>query len=248
MPGGYGTDESLPWGSSGTSYTSTGQTSGAAGGPPPGSGNNQNQNNNYNAHKQLADSLKAAGAVTSGALSGTALWQQEGLPENVYHSTFQQGQQAHSPTGYVHIDPNLNPGVPKALGRDEEGNIVWSQAAKTWDPYNQKWVRSTYMPWNPHANTHHGGGPGGPGNQYGYGYGYDYGPSSSSGYGGGVHPLSFMRGRGRGNQMDTAMLDPRMGGIDASQTASNMLMQLGQGSKAFAMDPNTAGILAMLQG
>ena len=246
MSGGYGT--SGPWGSSGDSYTSTGQTSGAAGGPPPGSGNNQNQNNNYNAHKQLADSLKAAGAVTSGALSGTALWQQEGLPENVYHSTFQQGQQAHSPTGYVHIDPNLNPGVPKALGRDEEGNIVWSQAAKTWDPYNQKWVRSTYMPWNPHANTHHGGGPGGPGNQYGYGYGYDYGPSSSSGYGAAVHPLSFMRGRGRGKQIDTAMLDPRMGGIDASQTASNMLMQLGQGSKAFAMDPNTAGILAMLQG
>jgi len=81
-----------------------------------------------------------------------------------------------------------------------------------------------------------------------YGYGYDYGPSSSSGYGAPLHPLSFMRGRGRGNQMDTAMLDPRMGGIDASQTASNMLMQLGQGSKAFAMDPNTAGILAMLQG
>ena len=81
-----------------------------------------------------------------------------------------------------------------------------------------------------------------------YGYGYDYGPGSSSGYGAAVHPLSFMRGRGRGKQIDTAMLDPRMGGIDASQTASNMLMQLGQGSKAFAMDPNTAGILAMLQG
>ena len=81
-----------------------------------------------------------------------------------------------------------------------------------------------------------------------YGYGYDYGPGSSSGFGGGTHPLSFMRGRGRGKQIDTAMLDPRMGGIDASQTASNMLMQLGQGSKAFAMDPNTAGILAMLQG
>ena len=86
------------------------------------------------------------------------------------------------------------------------------------------------------------------GNQNQPGYGYDYGPGSSSGYGGGINPSLFARGRGRGNQLNTAMMDPRMGGVDASQTASNMLTQLGQGSKAFAMDPNTAGILTMLQG
>jgi len=77
-------------------------------------------------------------------------------------------------------------------------------------------------------------------------YGYGSSSGSGSGFGGGMHPLSFMKGRGTGNQLNTAMMDPRMGGIDASQKASNMLMQLGQGSKAFAMDPNTAGILSML--
>ena len=145
----------------------------------PTSTNNQNQN--VNAWQYAAQTLKDAGAVTSGALSGTALWQQEGLPENVYHSTFQQGQQAYSPTGYVHIDPNLNPGSPKALGRDEEGNIVWSQAAHTWDPYNQKWFRSTYMPWNPHGSD----GPQRTGGEFAtnYGYGYGYGGVGSSGYG-----------------------------------------------------------------
>jgi len=145
----------------------------------PTSTNNQNQN--VNAWQYAAQTLKDAGAVTSGALSGTALWEQEGLPDNVYHSTFQQGQQAYSPTGYVYIDPNLNPGVPKALGRDEEGNIVWSQAAHTWDPYNQRWVRSTYMPWNPHGSD----GPQRTGGEFAtnYGYGYGYGGVGSSGYG-----------------------------------------------------------------
>tara|TARA_B100000427_G_scaffold93893_1_gene77502 strand:+ start:2420 stop:3160 length:741 start_codon:yes stop_codon:yes gene_type:complete len=244
MPGGYGT--SGPWGSSGDSYTSTGQTSGAAGGPPPGSGNNQNQNNqnNYNAHKQLADSLKAAGAVTSGALSGTALWQQEGLPENVYHSTFQQGQQAYSPTGYVHIDPNLNPGSPKALGRDEEGNIVWSPAADTWDPYNQRWVRSTYMPWNPHATTHYGDGPGGPGNQYGYGYGYGGGSGGEIRSMSGKHPRDFYPGL---KYQDFSGKEvQKMLAMDQKIEAANVLSGLSQGAQAFAMDPKARGIMSVL--
>jgi len=143
----------------------------------PTSTNNQNQN--VNAWQYAAQTLKDAGAVTSGALSGTALWQQEGLPENVYHSTFQRGQQAYSPTGYVYIDPNLNPGVPK-MEIDEEGNIVWSQAAHTWDPYNQRWVRSTYMPWNPHGSD----GPQRTGGEFATNYGYGYGYGGGGGGGG----------------------------------------------------------------
>tara|TARA_R100001594_G_scaffold1415_4_gene6177 strand:+ start:1152 stop:1892 length:741 start_codon:yes stop_codon:yes gene_type:complete len=244
MPGGYGT--SGPWGSSGDSYTG-GSSSGGGSGSGSGSGSGGgsgggNQGSNYNPYKELADSLKAAGAVTSGALSGTALWQQQGLPSNVYHSTFQQGSQAHSPTGYVYIDPNLNPGVPK-MELDEDGNIVWSQAAHTWDPHNQRWVRSTYTPWNPHATgPHHGGGGGSSNPNYGpHTYGGDY----YSGIGG-AHPLAFHRGRGQGYDLGTTMLDPTTQGVATSQIASNMLRDLSEGVKAFSLDPKTAGILAIL--
>jgi hypothetical protein len=133
-----------------------------------------NQNSNYNAHKHAAETYKAAGAVTSGALSGTALWEQEGLPKGVYHSTFQKGQQAYSPTGYIYIDPEGD-GTPQALGRDKHGNIVWDPSAYTWDPHNQKWFRSNYKPWSPTPPPQRGSGGS---NNYGYGYGY----------GGGRHP------------------------------------------------------------
>ncbi len=146
----------------------------------------------------------------------------------IYNTTYKKGTSGYSPTGLLTIG-----GPGKLTETDADGNVVFEEGSMYSSVYDPNMYYST---------------GGGKGSGISYGYGYDYGPGSSSGYGGGVPPLSFMRGRGRGNQMDTAMLDPRMGGIDASQTASNMLMQLGQGSKAFAMDPNTAGILAMLQG
>jgi len=151
------------------------------------SSNSQNQGNLYggysSAQEQAAAMYKAAGAVTSSALSGTALWKQDGLPEGVYHSTYQQGQQGYSPTGYIYIDPEGD-GTPQALGRDKDGNIVWDPSAYEWDRYNQKWFRSNYTPWNPHATTHHGGGGGGGGGRGWGGWSGSWG--GPGGYGTGI--------------------------------------------------------------
>ena len=152
------------WDSSGTQTGGSTADSGSGSGWESNTNNNNNNNNsssnsNYNPWQHAAQTYEDAGAVTSSALSGTALWKQDGLPEGVYHSTYQQGQQGYSPTGYIYIDPEGD-GTPQALGRDKDGNIVWDPSAYEWDPYNQKWFRSNYTPWNSHATTHHGGGGG----------------------------------------------------------------------------------------
>ena len=138
MPGGYGT--SGPWGSAGTSYVSPGQSSSPyrpGGGSTNQGGSNavadyynqvqyekspeylNNPENFSNPYEQAAASYQAAGAVTSGALGGTALWTQAPrLPDgsidyakqnlidkydNVYYSSFAPGTDAYSPTGLIAI-------------------------------------------------------------------------------------------------------------------------------------------------
>ena len=90
-----------------------------------------------NAQQQLAASLLDAGALTSGALGGQALWSQlpVGMAEeiiskggdptlyaNEYFSSFAPGTQAHSPTGIIEITGEG--GIPAYIGRDEDGNLI----------------------------------------------------------------------------------------------------------------------------
>ena len=200
MPGGFGTDDSTPWGSAGTSYvtgpksssgTTTGTTApGQSGGHGQHSGSNaaadyynqikyekspeylNNPENfqtdgQFNPYLQAAESLKAAGAVTSGALGGTALWKlpidyfteeelESGInPENTFESTFVEGQQAYSPTGIITIEGE--DGIPAYISRDEDGNLIPNP-----DPLANK-----YKVFNPYKSPH-----GGSGNNYNYRRGY----------------------------------------------------------------------------
>ena len=140
----------------------------------PYGGNPEPQYGGYsNANEQLAASLQDAGAVTSGALGGQALWtstppgfygsqypDQYGLPENQYYSSFAEGTQAYSPTGIIEITG------PGALY--ENGQLVWGEPAD-------------YNVINPYGGGVGGGGGGG---GWGYGYGGGYGGGGGGGGGG----------------------------------------------------------------
>jgi len=113
-----------------------------------------------NAQQQLAASLLDAGAVTSGALGGQALWtklpvgmadeiiRKGGDPtlyENEYFSSFAPGTQAYSPTGIIEI---TGPGALYENGQLVEGepaeyNIVnpWysDPGDQGWDPWSDPW-------------------------------------------------------------------------------------------------------------
>jgi hypothetical protein len=92
MPGGYGTDESTPWGSSGdtgaswnTSSSSGSGSSGNGGGWSPSAGRDEsgylpdhssyseNESNNVNTdiYQEMADSMAAAGQISGGLSGGT---------------------------------------------------------------------------------------------------------------------------------------------------------------------------------
>jgi|TARA_R110001632_G_scaffold57091_1_gene139695 hypothetical protein len=188
MPGGYGTRDT-PWGAGGTRAPSGSYSRSA--GPARGGGSSVTQGSNQQANRinrqreqqsnayinnasnfkdprqQLAASLKAAGAVTSGALGGTALWKlpidyfteeelESGInPENTFESTFVEGQQAYSPTGIITIEGE--DGIPAYISRDEDGNLIPNP-----DPLANK-----YKVFNPYKSPH-----GGSGNNYNYRRGY----------------------------------------------------------------------------
>ena len=132
----------------------------------------ENVNNNYdgykNANQQMAASLMNKGALTSGALGGTALWRlpesyftehelKSGInPENTFHSTFVEGQQAYSPTGILTIEGEN--GIPAYI-EDEDGNLIPNP-----DP-----LANNYKIFNTYGGGYGGGGGGGGG--YGYGGG-----------------------------------------------------------------------------
>jgi len=182
MPGGYGT--SGPWGSSGstTGTTKPGTSGGYSGGSNQQADNinrqreerREQQSNAYlndasnfqTAQQQMAASLQAAGAVTSGALGGQALWNKipadvadkirrsggdPTLYGNEYYSTFAEGAQAYSPTGIITIEGE--DGIPAYISRDEDGNLIPNP-----DPLANK-----YKVFNPYISSH-----GGSGNNYNY--------------------------------------------------------------------------------
>ena len=171
----------------------------------------QNLNNGFNgylnANQQMAASLMNAGALTSGALGGTALWQlpesyfteqelNSGInPENTFHSTFVEGQQAYSPTGILTIEGEN--GIPAYIGRDEDGNLIPNP-----DP-----LANNYKIFNPYGG---GGGRGGGGGGGG-GYGGGGGSGDSLGYmdmgsQGGVQG-NPNEAWGRQNSLQQAMID-----------------------------------------
>ena len=144
----------------------------------------------------------------------------------IYRTTYQEGTSGYSPTGLLKIG-----GPGKLTHTDEDGNVIFEEGSM---------YRSVYDP-----NFKTTGGPGGSGNPYGY-YG-GYGPGYSSGIAGfGVNPLAFFRGRGRGKDLGTTMLDPDAVGIQAARAGSDLFSMYSQGIKPFAIDPKTDGILTML--
>ena len=255
MPGGYGT--SGPWGSAGTSYVSPGQSSSPY--RPGGGSTNQGGSNavaDYynqvqyekspeylnnpedfsNPYEQAAASYQAAGAVTSGALGGTALWTQAPrLPDgsidyakqnlidkydNVYYSSFAPGTDAYSPTGLIATSKDPVTGEVKH-------HVVGGS--------------SSYQSSGP-------GGPGGPS----YRYGSDYGGRGGSYSGiGGYAPAhrrhqafldQLYKGRLAGGKEVHKML-----ASNQKVEGANIISGLSQDAKAFDMDPKRRGILAVLQ-
>ena len=248
MPGGYGT--SGPWGSAGTSYVSSGQSSSpyqsGAGSTNQGGSNavadaineqKYKQSNEYlnnadnflNPQEQYAATLAAYNkkyGVAGGSVglgSSGAMYYTD-VPD-VYYSTYVPGTQGHSPTGYQEI---TGPGLLSINGVPISGGIN----------------RSIY---NPHGGG--GGGGGGGGHPHlGSGSG-----SGNYGYGIGRHPLSFYRGRSENihpywsNIVGSPMLDVAGSGVGASQAGANYLASLAMGNQAFGMDPGARRILDMLQ-
>ena len=245
MPGGYGTDESTPWGAAGTSYVSPGQSSSSY---QPGGGStnqggsnavaaaineqNRKQSNEYlndpdnfsNPQEQYAATLAAYNKKHGVAGGGVGLGSSGAMyytdVPDVYYSTYVPGTQGHSPTGYQKI---TGPGLLSVNGVPVSGEIN----------------RSIY---NPYAG---GGGGGGGGGGYGYGYGYGSGPGYSSGIGGGRHPRSFYKGLAY--QDFSGKEVQKMLAMNQKIEAANILSRLSQDAQAFEMDPKRRGILAVLQ-
>jgi len=107
--------------------------------------------------QQLAASLMDAGAVTSGALSGPALWTQappDADPmiqqaidenENVYYSSFPEGAQAHSPTGLIEV---TGPGQLSENGEVIEGFVdhqIFNPYSS--DSFDDWWYGDEGTPW-----------------------------------------------------------------------------------------------------
>ena len=244
MPGGYGTDESTPWGAAGTSYVSPGQSSSSY---QPGGGStnqggsnavaaaineqNRKQSNEYlndpdnfsNPQEQYAATLAAYNKKHGVAGGGVGLGSSGAMyytdVPDVYYSTYVPGTQGHSPTGYQKI---TGPGLLSVNGVPVSGEIN----------------RSIY---NPYAG---GGGGGGGGGGYGYGYGYGSGPGYSSGIGGGRHPRSFYKGLAY--QDFSGKEVQKMLSMNQKVDAANVLSGLSQGAQAFAMDPKARGIMSVL--
>ena len=241
MPGGYGT--SGPWGSAGTSYVSSGQSSSpyqsGAGSTNQGGSNavaaaineqNRKQSNEYlndpdnfsNPQEQYAATLAAYNKKHGVAGGGVGLGSSGAMyytdVPDVYYSTYVPGTQGHSPTGYQKI---TGPGLLSVNGVPVSGEIN----------------RSIY---NPYA-----GGDGGDGGGSGYGYGYGYGRGSGGGYSmAGRPPRSFYKGLAY--QDFSGKEVQKMLAMDQKIEAANVLSGLSQGAQAFAMDPKARGIMAVL--
>ena len=152
------------------------------------------------AQQQMAASLQAAGAVTSGALGGQALWTKApkkwieelirkggdpNLYDNEYYSSFAEGTQAYSPSGIIKITGEG--GIPAYIGRDKYGNLIPNP-----DPRANKYQVVNPFQHGPRADEGGGGGWG----SYGYGGGYGGG----GGGGGGGYIEQELPPRGNPNE------------------------------------------------
>mgnify|MGYP003148299649 CR=1 FL=1 len=119
------------------------------------------------ANEQLAASLKAAGALTSGALGGQALWDR--LPEEMYneilrkggdpnlygdevYSSFAKGTQAYSPTGILSI---TGPGALYENGELVEGSPAEYNVVNPYSSsFDQNYYGSDY--WDDYLGEYYG--------------------------------------------------------------------------------------------
>tara|TARA_Y100000310_G_scaffold139937_1_gene139292 strand:- start:219 stop:983 length:765 start_codon:yes stop_codon:yes gene_type:complete len=195
-----------------------------------------------NAQQQLAASLKAAGAVTSGALGGQALWTKgpkqweedirnkggdPNLYANEYFSSFAEGTQAYSPTGIMKITGEG--GVPAYKGRDPKtGKLI------PWDKDDWQYeFANKYQVVNPYGSDPRGSDNFFPSNEPGYGYGYGGGGGSGGyGYGYGEDEDPFPRGYQRGKVGPGGLLEAvnkllfRLSGLNKKRGGIVSLLEL----------------------
>tara|TARA_R110000824_G_scaffold375287_3_gene566169 strand:+ start:2695 stop:3459 length:765 start_codon:yes stop_codon:yes gene_type:complete len=252
MPGGYGT--SGPWGSAGTtsprgSYSSPGGGNVRQGSNQAAKDINQAKyekspeylndpenfqtDGQFNPYLQAATSLQAAGAVTSGALGGQALWTKAPrLPDGSIDYAKQNLIDKYNDVYYSSFA--LNPDGPNPDAWSPTGLIAISK-----DPETGKVHHHVVGGSSSHQNNNDGSVSG-----YSYGYGYGGGSSGVGGYGTGVHPRSFYKGLPY--QDFSGKEVQKMLAMNQKVDAANILSGLSQGAQAFAMDPKARGIMSVL--
>ena len=126
-----------------------------------------NDSSNFtNPNEQLAASLKAAGALTSGALSGQALWDRlpvgmaeyilskggdPNLYENEVFSSFAEGTESYSPTGILSI---VGPGALYENGELIEGSPAVRTVVNPYSSFDEGFYGSDY--WDDYLGEYYG--------------------------------------------------------------------------------------------
>ena len=249
MPGGYGTDESTPWGSAGTSYVTPGQSSSPY--QPGGGSTNQGGNN---AVAEAANSPSGISESTGQTLE-EALATNQPLDPNAYQTWEELSALAATDPKY---DESFY--APNTLGKfmatdssgnpilDSSGNPVLTGLGKHIEDQGQgsginlenlQGIEKEYYAMRDAQQAQQTGG------DQGYGYGYDPGSGGGGGYSvAGVHPRSFYKGL---QYQDFSGKEvQKMLHFGQKIDAANVLSGLSQGAQAFAMDPKARGIMAVL--
>ena len=261
MPGGYGTDESTPWGAAGTSYVSPGQSSSpyqpGAGSTNKGGSNavadavNTYQQNPTPQNQQVAQAAideqtpdpgyqtfeELAALASSDPKYGKSWDFNPDNPNNWigYETQYNLGK-------FVATDSSGNP------IRDSEGNYILTGLGKHIEDQGQgsginlenlQGIEKEYYAMRDAQQAQQTGG------DQGYGYGYDPGSGGGGGYSvAGVHPRSFYKGL---QYQDFSGKEvQKMLHFGQKIDAANVLSGLSQGAQAFAMDPKARGIMAVL--
>ena len=247
MPGGYGIYG--PWGSAGTSYVSSGQSSSPY--QPGGGSTNQGGNN---AVAEAANSPSGISESTGQTLE-EALATNQPLDPNAYQTWEELSALAATDPKY---DESFY--APNTLGKfmatdssgnpilDSSGNPVLTGLGKHIEDQGQgsginlenlQGIEKEYYAMRDAQQAQQTGG------DQGYGYGYDPGSGGGGGYSvAGVHPRSFYKGL---QYQDFSGKEvQKMLAMDQKIDAANVLSGLSQGAQAFAMDPKARGIMAVL--
>ena len=195
------------------------------------------------AQEQAAASLQAAGAVTSGALGGQALWNKlpVGMAEkilrgggdpnlyaNEYFSSFAEGTQAYSPSGIISITGEG--GIPAYKGRDPKtGELIpWNKDDWQYELANK------YKVVNPYFSGVGGGGVGG---GSGWGGGYGGGGGSGGGYGFSMQQDPMQQGYQRG----------QVGPGSLQEQVNQIYLGMSNLNAAPGFNKNRGGIVSLVQ-